>query len=377
MKTPSFQTILAYVLVPLLVAGGVVGYVGVLKSEERSKLLDQFSPVTAPENDAILTDDAVLLEYIKSYGPAPTMKVIIAASDRQRVECHDRAHQFGRMSYEVYDDEVLKLILPECHSGFYHGAIEAYFRKNGTDHLSEKLSYICPSTLNAFYMHQCRHGLGHGLMAWSGYELLDTLDYCGMIDEPGGKASCRTGAFMENIVGSLTGAQAKAIGHSTKYLSVDPQYPCSVVKEEYKADCYFLQTDQMLRLSKTGFQGIADGCAQAPEAYHYTCFASMGRTIGGITRGRPQEALAACQLIPDHVNRVRCIDAIAKDALWDVTGQDDGLAFCAIVPPEDGQTECYLGLLFFASSVLTPEQLEPFCRRIPPSFYDECMRPPA
>ncbi len=370
----SLSSILSYVIVPLLTASLVVGYVVYARQQERSGLLNQFNEAVAPPSDAIFTDDEVLTSYIKKYGPAPTMRAIIAASERVGVDCHNRAHQFGRMSYDEFGDEVLKLNLPECHSGFYHGAIEAYFKKNGTDKLSEKLSFICPDNLNHFFMHQCRHGLGHGLMAWSSYDLPATLDYCNLINDDSGKGSCRTGAFMENIVGSLTESeQARALGHFTKYLSDDPQYPCSIVKEEYKGDCYFLQTDRMYWLSKTGFQGVVDACTLAPEKYHYLCFASMGRTVGGIARGKPAQAIEYCQLIPTHSDRVECIMAVAKDYLWDPSGQEGGLRFCSLVPAEDGQIECYKGLIEHAHAVLHAEQLSSFCPRVPEELQSECL----
>lgn len=369
-----WSSLLLFLVIPILIASAVTGYVWHLRASERHhQLLDQFTDVTAPENDAIMTDDNVLRTDIRTYGPAPTMKVLLVAADHAHVDCHNRAHQFGRMSYEEFGDEVLKLNLPECHSGFYHGAIEAYFHTYGTDHLKDKLSFICPSTLNLFFLHQCRHGLGHGLMAWSNYDLPATLDFCNMIDDDGGKSSCRTGVFMENIVGSLAGSdEARAIGHYTKYLSDDPQYPCSIVKDQYKADCYFLQTDRMYQLGHS-FQAVADGCAAAPGQYRYTCYASMGRTISGLTRGRPEEALRGCQLIVDHVHRLECIDAVAKDQLWDPAGAEAGFRFCSIVPPEDGQDVCYEGLLYHASFVLQPEQRPDFCSHIPESMRSQCL----
>jgi hypothetical protein len=370
----SLHSLIAFVAIPIAVAAVVGGYVWSLQAAERSKLLDQFSPVVAPQNDTIMKDDELLKKYIATYGPAPTMKVLIAASGRAGIDCHNRAHEFGRMSYEHFSDEVLKLNLPECHSGFYHGAIEAYFKKNGTDGLREKLSTICPSTLNIFFMHQCRHGLGHGLMAWSSYELPETLEYCNLIDDPGGKASCRTGAYMENIVGSIVDPTlgARSTGHFTKYLSDDPQFPCNSVKEEYKADCYFLQTDRMLFLANHNPQGIADGCAAAPVQYQFSCFSSMGRTVGGMTRGRPEEALRICRLVPDHENRVRCIGYVARDLLWDPSGQEAGFTFCGVVPPEDGKKECYQGLIENAVSILSREQYTAFCSRLPQDMYTEC-----
>ncbi len=365
---------MAFVIVPFLTASIVLLFVYKMKEQKRQELLNQFSEVVAPRSDAIMTDDETMRYYIRTYGPAPSMHEMRAAAERMNIECHDRAHQLGRMSYEEFGDEILKLNLPECHSGFYHGAIEAYFHKNGTDNLKAKLSFICPSDLNAFFWHQCRHGLGHGLMAWSNYDLPETLEFCNLIDDNGGKASCRTGVYMENIVGSIAGSpQERALGHFTKFLSDDPQFPCSIVKEEYKADCYFLQTDRMYSLGRS-FEAIAEGCKAAPSQYHYTCFASMGRTVSGLTRGRPEETVRACKLIEDYANKVLCIDAAAKDQLWDPSGQEAGLKLCSLVPPEDGQRECYLGLLYHAAFVLSDEQRKDFCPQVPADMYDGCMK---
>ncbi|MBP7114546.1 MAG: hypothetical protein KBA40_03770 [Candidatus Peribacteraceae bacterium] len=378
MKHSSLITVISFVLVPIVTASLVVGYVMYLRHQDRSGLLNQFNETIAPHADAIMTDDAVLENYVQTYGPAPTMRVLIAAANKAGIDCHDRAHRFGRVSYEEFGDEVLKLNLPECHSGFYHGAIEEYFKVNGTDHLSEKLSFICPDNLNTFFMHQCRHGLGHGLMAWSSYDLPATLDYCELIEDPSGKASCRTGAFMENIVGSLTESpEARARGHFTKYLSDDPQFPCNVVKDAYKGECYFLQTDRMWTLSTTPnkFQGVVDECLKPAEHLQHYCFLSMGRTVGGINRGRPEQAIRDCQLIPDQAHRIDCIVSVAKDYLWDPSGQEGGLRFCSLVPAEDGQIPCYQGLTEHARAVLNTEQLSSFCTRIPPELQNECLTP--
>lgn len=368
----TIRTIPLFLL--LVTAVLVGGWVWSARGESKRELLDQFTSVSAPMDQNVMTDNELLKTFVKTYGPVPTMRVIIDAAHAQGIDCHNRAHEFGRISYETFGDEILKLNIPECHSGFYHGAIEAYFKENGTAGLKEKLSFICPKDLNVFYSHQCHHGLGHGLMAWSSYELPETLEYCNLISDAGGKSSCRTGAFMENIVGSLSDSpEARARGHVTKYLSADPLYPCTIVKDEYKADCYFLQTDRMYTLGGGKIQAIVDGCTAAPATYQYSCFASMGRTVGGLTRGRPEESLAACQLIPDHSNRVRCIDAVAKDTLWDPSGQETGLGFCSIVPPEDGKKECYEGLFFHAKSILTESERRAFCKRVPEDVYTSCM----
>jgi hypothetical protein len=115
----------------------------------------------------------------------------------------------------------------------------------------------------------------------------------------------------------------------------------------------------------------------APEYMHYVCFASMGRTVGGIDRGNPEQAIKDCQLVPNHSDRVECIVAVAKDYLWDPSGQEGGLHFCSLVPDEDGKMECYKGLGEHARAVLDANQLASFCERVPSELHDTCLNTPS
>ncbi len=358
------------VLVGMLIVSRVID----AGAADRERLLDAMNQDDAPVNVQIMSSDDKLRTYIYTYGLVPTMRALVATSLQIGIDCHERAHQFGRMSYGEFGDEVLKLNLPECHSGFYHGAIEAYFKKNGTANLQEKLPTICPHDLNEFYSHQCMHGLGHGLMAWSNYDLPSSLEYCNLLQNSSAQSSCRTGIFMENLIGSLTDSpEARQKGHFTRYVSSDPQYPCTIVKDEYKVDCYFLQTDRMRVLSKTGWQGVADECGKAPEGVRYSCFASMGRTISGELRSQNEKVLEACRSAPAGQMREYCIDGAAKDTFWDRDGQNVGLRFCEAIPPEDGKGVCYAALLVQAHGVLKDAEYQAFCDKLPEAHRAQCI----
>lgn len=325
---------------------------------------------------AILHNDVLLRSTIRTHGPKEAMRIMRQAASFKGVDCHNRAHQLGRMSYEDQGNAVFKLSIPECHSGFYHGAIEAFFRKHGTANLAENLTTICTEELNGFFTHQCIHGIGHGLMAWSDYALPEALEYCNLLPNGVGDSSCRTGVFMENIVGSLDDSpEAKTRGHVTRYVSSDPHYPCTIVKEEYKADCYFLQTDRMLVLSKTAFDGVARNCEEAPEQYQISCFGSMGRTIGGRFRGNPEGAIAACKYGKEQENRLACILGAAQDTFWDASGENLALAFCEALSEEDGKADCYREIIRRSQEILTAEQQAAFCLRLPSPFAGECPSP--
>lgn len=346
-----------------------------LTGAEKARLLTQFAVTEAPQSPALLTDDQALRNALVTYGPVATMQAMRQTAYAQGADCHNRAHQLGRMGFEEFGTEVFKLSIPECHSGFYHGAIEAFFKKNGTATLKQDLSTICIDGLNGFFAHQCLHGIGHGLMAWANYDLPGALEFCNLIPQPTGQSSCRTGAFMENIVGSLDdSAEAKGRGHVTKYLTDDPQYPCSIVKDQYKGDCYFLQTDRMLALSRTGYKGVAEECAKAPTLYHISCFASMGRTIGGQYRGHPKEAIEQCGFVTDPANRIHCTLGAAQDTFWDKNGETLAHEFCALVPENGGKKECYQTIIGRSHEILSTEDQEAFCSRLPVEHQEECTK---
>ena len=152
----------------------------------------------------------------------------------------------------------------ECHSGGYHGATEAFFRDQGTSRLAENLALICSNELNPFFRHQCVHGIGHGLMAWTSYELNDALEICKELSEGVDQRSCYSGIFMENVVDGLSGS----MGHLPEYLSDDPHFSCNAVDAEYVTACYFYQSSRMLQVFGGDFEKVANACTETPLSSH-------------------------------------------------------------------------------------------------------------
>ena len=362
------------VLTGLLLTATLAACTAARPGPEREALLEQYPDTEAPvPASSLLTDDTVLKRHVREYGPAKTMEALVEASHAAGMDCHNRAHEFGRMSFEEFGSDVFKLVLPECHSGFYHGAIEAFFAENGTDELQENLSAICIDGLNGFFTHQCLHGIGHGLMAWSDYDLPATLEYCNLLERDSARSSCRTGVFMENIVGSLDDStEARARGHVSKYVSDDPHFPCTIVKEAYKGDCYFLQTDRMIELSKSGFEGVARECEKAPAEYHASCFGSMAApSADGF--GATPEAIRNCQFARATENRTECILGAGQDTFWDKQGERLAVEYCALVPETEGKDRCYDMIIARSEEVLKPEDRRPFCELLPEHDKSDCL----
>lgn len=317
----------------------------------------------------LFRDDALLERFVEEYGPAETVRLLSEYEHLLNVDCHQRAHDMGRVAYKLFGALAFSLSGHECHSGGYHGATEALFRERGTANLQGDLEVICDESPNGFFRHQCVHGIGHGLMAWTNYEMLDALELCDAVETGRDQRSCYSGVFMENVVGGLSGS----MGHFSGYLSDDPHFPCNILGEEYVASCYFYQTSRMVQLFNGDFEQLAAACAEAPQSAHRECFESMGRDVGGVTRGNPARAIEFCSFVDKPDYRTYCLEGAVQDSFWDEGGADNALAFCQMLYEEAEKTACYRKIVTRAHDIYTAQaDLETFCARVEEGYRERC-----
>ncbi|MDA1348606.1 MAG: hypothetical protein O3A47_07030 [Chloroflexi bacterium] len=317
----------------------------------------------------LFKDDGLLERYILKYGPANVVKLLADYESRIGGDCHQRAHVMGRIAYQYFGSLAFSLSGHECHSGGYHGATEAFFRDRGTGSLSSDIALVCGDELNQFFRHQCVHGVGHGLMAWTSYELHDALELCDLLESLGDRLSCYSGVFMENVVGGLSAS----MGHVTEYLSDDPHFPCSVVAENYVSACYFYQTSRMVQVFGGDFRKVAEACSEAPATAHLVCFQSMGRDVGGFTRGNPEGAIQKCSYAKEGDDRLNCLEGAVQDSFWDVAGADLALEFCSLLQDTDEKARCYRVIVGRAGQIFqAPSELSDFCARVDESYRSGC-----
>ncbi len=320
---------------------------------------------------ALLTSDSLLHHFIETYGPAQTVAVLARAGARARIDCHQRAHMLGHMAYRRFGAVALATAGHECHSGSYHGATEAMFQERGTLNLEDDVASLCGETTNRFFLHQCMHGIGHGLMAWTSYELHDALALCDRAGETMDQHSCYSGVFMENAVGGLQGS----MGHKTAYLSDDPHFPCNVVDERYMAPCYFYQTSHMVSIFRGDFSKVAAACAELEGFARRLCFESMGRDVGGRTRGDPDRSIALCSSAADPQDRRHCLDGAVQDYFWDASGAEPATEFCRLLDDDADKRSCYGTIIQRAGEILSdPAERARFCSALEEPYARRCRR---
>jgi mono/diheme cytochrome c family protein len=258
-------------------------------------------------------------------GPKPALAEFdrrIAADPEIERNCHRIAHMMGAAALVRYDGRVGRAFAEgsaSCWSGYYHGILERAFRDVEPDDLTATARVLCDDAdvrRTAFIAYQCVHGLGHGLMIYTGYDLPRSLETCDGLATSWDQTSCTGGVFMENLSSSY--------GITSKWLrDDDPLYPCNSVAERHKLYCYLMVTSRILPLEDWDYGKAAAWCRKAESGWVATCFQSLGRDASGQTRGNVSEILAICAKGGDLERE--CVYGAARD----LTSQDSGAARAA------------------------------------------------
>ena len=244
--------------------------------------------------------------------------------------CHRIAHTMGSAALARYRGNVAKAFAQgsaSCWSGYYHGILERAFRGTKRNEIGTVARRLCAHESvrrRTFIAYQCVHGLGHGLMLYTGYDMPRALVACDQLYTDWDRRSCSGGVFMENIVSSG--------GFKSPYLrDDDPVYPCRDVRLHHKYYCYVMVTSRILELNGYDWEDAADTCREVEPAWVATCFQSFGRDASGYTRQNAGEISRLCELAAFHERS--CVYGGALDIASNYAGGEEAAELCRISEP--------------------------------------------
>jgi len=307
-------------------------------------------------------------------GPKPALdrlQTMMTTNPTVASDCHRIAHRMGSAALKRFKDKVAEAFIagsPVCWSGYYHGIVERAFLGQPDDKLAVVARQLCSDpqiNVQRFLAYQCIHGLGHGLMIYTGYDLPGSLKTCDGLRTGFDRVSCSGGVFMENFTSSY--------GVKSKYLRTsDPIYPCNAVAQRHKLYCYLLVTSNALRINGYDLKKTAAACMRSEKAWVSTCYESFGRDASGMAGTDAKQALATCRLATSHQSE--CLYGVSRD----ITSSDAGGAragrFCARAPSLH-QPHCYEGVGSVLGSIeTTPVALRARCRQVGGRHVHACLR---
>lgn len=295
-----------------------------------------------------ITDNPELLNnYLEEEGIEMAMKRLIEESGGGSVyDCHQQAHEIGRVGYDIEGEDSFRHCSASCHSGCYHGAMESFLNKNGTTNIAENIKRICEKFETSFGNFECLHGVGHGVLAYLNYDLPEAIKECKNLGDPFSISACYGGLFMENIL-TGQGLGASENDHQTSWLKKDdPYFPCNDLGDDYDVQyqCYQMQTSWMLTITNYDFKKIADYCLKAPATMIPVCIKSYGRDAAGNSLRDPEKIMSLCKNISPGKRRDCVIGAVNVIIdFWGHDLKDQASVLCKL--SEDDKAFCYDNLI--------------------------------
>ena len=217
-----------------------------------------------------------------------------------------------------------------CTSGCLHGILsEAFLASTGPETPGEHvrsadvkptLKTICEgkAITDAYQPGNCAHGLGHGLMILSGYDLGEALKLCEAFERKPLQHYCASGVFMEYEV-TRRDRQPRSL-----------HYPCDTYTR-FPAACYRYKTWYILRKHGEDPSATAAECLRLEAPQRRGCFYGLGNAYRRVLSLRPNKLGTVCGH-GDSADQAMCING-AIEALADYH-PDAALAACRTLAGE-------------------------------------------
>lgn len=348
-------------------------YFGLLPSET-DKVMAEVNIFELTDRDPASEED---LRYKMSVFGAQTImdKLLTASGDGAIRDCHQPAHVVGRHAFELFGGDAFKTGTPQCHSGFYHGAMEGFIKLNGVENLATDIKGLCSTFDTQFGNFQCYHGVGHGVLAYESYNLPAGLDLCNQLESGYGRSGCYGGAFMENIM--VAQGLGAIPGHKTEWISNDPQFPCNKITMDpaIQYDCWQMQTSWWRTLFKEDGNKIVTECLKVPAEYIPVCFRSWGRDLASIYLRDVNQIARGCSDVPKTLNYYdQCISGGLNVIIdfWGGQLQDEAAWLCFLVS-ENSKQACYEDLAYRMNDIFdNPSQFGQVCQHFEPNYQHLC-----
>jgi hypothetical protein len=264
------------------------------------------------------------------------LKDELPRNELARSNCHELTHIIGHAAAELYGDVPTTYSRGDsfCGSGYYHGAMEAIVAKIGPDKVLEEADTLCAG-LYSFDHYNCAHGLGHGFMRVQENDLFGSLKMCDVLTDGWEEKRCYGGVFMENVVDKDNPV------HPSKYLKADrPLYPCDVVGDRYKDECYQRQSSYALEARGNDFAKVFSLCAKVEDEFRPACYQGLGwdASVQSLKQGTSDMGIneatrTLCTLGEDQEAQFNCVvgavDYFIRDSYNDMRAK----AFCEYLGP--------------------------------------------
>lgn len=316
-------------------------------------------------------------------------------------DMHLLGHVVGDVLYKQQGAKGIQICTQEFRNACSHSIVVGLFTDKGEDALGE-IKEACkkaPGGLGAYIM--CHHGLGHGILAFEGYNFTPTINLCKKTasEEFENKEypECVSGAVMEIISG---GGHDKNLWakQRNKYLKTDnPLYICSkeFMPEEARGRCYDYLTPYLWEAvgadinnpTESDFQKSFKLCNQISEDnYRNICYQGFGkefvglaqskdiRMVGQMSDDKLKKIVGWCSLAGEKNGISQCLSHALGSIFWG--GENDyhgSIRFCKAISDSEQYNACFVNLIGQVSYYIKDQKIKTaICQDLPDQFSSQC-----
>lgn len=396
--------VVCFVFASILLLG--VGHNYYLKSQKKvqSSVVELTKEKLSTMNFKDLKKYFIALANAK--GASYAFDVLKGAQFKANIDTHLMAHFVGDILYKQKGADGIQICTQDFRNACSHAIVIGLFQEKGLQALPE-ISKACekaPGGKGAYGM--CFHGLGHGILAFTGYDIPKTIELC---KKTGTQAKgdveyreCVGGAVMEIISG---GDHDKKLwkAQSDKYLTTkDPLYPCTAdyMPEEVKSMCYIYITPHLFVYAgadlghpepihfKKAFTYCDKLSKVTDEANRNACYSGFGKDFLGLALKRDIRNVADisdeeikkiqgwCDLANGADGKSLCYGSAMGSIYWG--GENDvkgAIRFCNLIESEKERGSCFIGLTGMVKFYVPNEAAYlSYCSKIPEKYTFTCKK---
>ena len=315
-------------------------------------------------------------------------------------DMHLLGHTVGDVLYKQQGLEGIKICTEDFRNACSHSIVVGLLIDKGEGVLPD-IARACrqaPGGSGAYTM--CYHGLGHGVLAFTGYDFKKSVELCqktGTLESGNQEsAQCIGGMVMEIISGGGHDRKTWAKQRPKYLMSDNPFYPCAALApNEAKGLCYTYITPYLWEAvggdsgspSPETFEKAMNLCNGVESAYKNICFGGFGkefvvlaqnrdiRKIEEMTDQQLQTVYTWCQLAKNPDGIQACLGQALSSLFWG--GENNRAAsikFCGLLPDLSLKSDCFTNLISQVGSYIDDlNYKKAFCQEIPENFKMECQ----
>jgi len=389
--------LILFVLATLLVLNiSLGGYLLFANADSYPELAELQTPRSFPELTQYFQDLA------KEKGAPYAYEVLIRMPSVPGVDMHLVGHIVGDELYKQYGLDGMAYCTPDLRNACSHTVVIGALLEFGPPVL-ERVAEVCrkaPGGAGAYNM--CYHGLGHGVLAYTDYELEQAVPLCKRAGESAGNKAneyqeCIGGTIME-MTGGVHDVELRMEKAEKYFKADDPLYPCNAdfMPADVRGFCYTYLTPHLME--------VAGGDLGAPKPEDFkigmtycdvltdkgerrACFGGFGKEFPVILSSRdvravtalPDEAMRTmyewCALSPAEDGRRDCSFQAVASLYWG--GENDfhaSVRYCSGIPEEGDQKDCFTRLTDMARYFRGRDgrYMREFCAAYPQPYSASC-----